>query len=212
MPERPPVVVLGRTDMLVTAMVVALRARRHTVERVATQDALGARLVTGSRGVLVVALDERGVEVVARAVAAGWVVLAIGADRAPRLAAAAVAAGAGGWLPETSSFAAFVAALDAALAGRPMMTDEQRREWLRIHDEHRETADRLRERLDRLTGREREVLVHLAAGRRPSEISGQLFLSITTVRTHIRSILKKLEVNSHTRAAELYRQLGARTV
>jgi DNA-binding NarL/FixJ family response regulator len=47
-----------------------------------------------------------------------------------------------------------------------------------------------------LTGREKEILELLAKGYRYKEIADMLFISIKTVRTHIRNIYEKLQVNS----------------
>ncbi|PRY28645.1 DNA-binding NarL/FixJ family response regulator [Umezawaea tangerina] len=60
---------------------------------------------------------------------------------------------------------------------------------------------RLRERLDRLTPRERTVLTGLAAGRAAAEIARQERVTIATARAHIRSILLKLGVSSQLAAA-----------
>lgn len=54
--------------------------------------------------------------------------------------------------------------------------------------------------LDMLTTREQELLQLLAQGLRYKEIADKLFLSTDTVRTHIRNIYRKLEVQSRTEA------------
>jgi len=51
-----------------------------------------------------------------------------------------------------------------------------------------------------LSPREREILDFLAKGFRYKEISDRLFISVETVRTHIRNIYDKLQVNSRTDA------------
>ncbi|MBK6640809.1 MAG: response regulator transcription factor [Bacteroidetes bacterium] len=54
--------------------------------------------------------------------------------------------------------------------------------------------------LQKLSQRENEILGLLAKGLRYKEIADQLFLSTETVRTHIRNIYEKLQVNSRTEA------------
>ncbi|WP_433081266.1 helix-turn-helix domain-containing protein [Dactylosporangium sp. CA-052675] len=57
------------------------------------------------------------------------------------------------------------------------------------------------QRLDRLTGREREVLVLLPSGAANREIAGRLGITERTVKAHVTSIIAKLEVCSRVRAA-----------
>lgn len=54
--------------------------------------------------------------------------------------------------------------------------------------------------LEMLTSREKELLQLLARGLRYKEIADQLYLSTDTVRTHIRNIYRKLEVQSRMEA------------
>jgi DNA-binding NarL/FixJ family response regulator len=51
-----------------------------------------------------------------------------------------------------------------------------------------------------LSNREFEILIYLSKGYRYKEIAGLLFISIETVRTHIRNIYEKLQVHSRTEA------------
>ena len=51
-----------------------------------------------------------------------------------------------------------------------------------------------------LTAREEEILALLAQGYRYREIGEELFISIDTVRTHIRHIYDKLHVRSRSGA------------
>ena len=51
-----------------------------------------------------------------------------------------------------------------------------------------------------LTAREKEVLNHLADGYNYQEIADKIFISVDTVRHHIRNIYKKLHVHSQSEA------------
>jgi two-component system NarL family response regulator len=59
-----------------------------------------------------------------------------------------------------------------------------------------------------LTGRELDVLKFLARGRSNKEIGTALFISETTVKTHVRSIFSKLNVLSRTEAIAVANQRG----
>ena len=59
-----------------------------------------------------------------------------------------------------------------------------------------------------LSEREREVLVHLAEMLSTTEIAATMFISVNTVRTHIRSILRKLSATRRNQAVRRARELG----
>jgi len=63
--------------------------------------------------------------------------------------------------------------------------------------------------LSRLTAREREVLRYLSDGLNRSEIARRMHLSSNTVRTHLRNLMEKLDVNTQLAAAARGRQLFA---
>jgi len=64
------------------------------------------------------------------------------------------------------------------------------------------------ERLDELTGREREVFALIAQGLSNAEIGGELFLSEGTVKTHVSHILRKLDLRGRVHAVILAYDLG----
>jgi DNA-binding NarL/FixJ family response regulator len=53
---------------------------------------------------------------------------------------------------------------------------------------------------ENLTTREHEILSYLAKGYRYKEIADALFISVETVRTHLRNIYEKLHVRSRSEA------------
>ena len=61
---------------------------------------------------------------------------------------------------------------------------------------------------ERLTGREREILQQMGAGASNKAIARQLGISEGTVKTHVKSVLQKLEVASRTEAVSLAARRG----
>jgi len=62
--------------------------------------------------------------------------------------------------------------------------------------------------LEPLTEKEREVLGHLAVLLTTDEIAGAMFVSVNTVRTHVRNILRKLGASRRNEAVRRARELG----
>ncbi len=63
-------------------------------------------------------------------------------------------------------------------------------------------------RLDRLTGREREVLLAVAAGSSNIEIAEDLFVGAATVKSHVSSILTKLGLTNRAQAVAFTYESG----
>jgi LuxR family maltose regulon positive regulatory protein len=56
--------------------------------------------------------------------------------------------------------------------------------------------------------RELEVLALIAAGETNGEIAGKLFVSISTVKTHVNNLYRKLGARSRTQAIARAREMG----
>lgn len=65
--------------------------------------------------------------------------------------------------------------------------------------------EKINDYFQELSRREQEMLEYLSKGYRYKEIADKLFISIETVRTHIRNIYEKLQVNSR---AEALKKIG----
>jgi DNA-binding NarL/FixJ family response regulator len=142
--------------------------------------------------------------------ARGWSVLLVSATTEERRIAAAIAAGAVGFVPKSAPLPELLDAVFRASSGREPFAPQERERWVQIDRCSRAADRRDRSRWRRLTSREREVLECLGRGERATAIAAQFVVSLTTVRAQIRSILTKLDVNSQLEAvALLHRVQGA---
>jgi DNA-binding NarL/FixJ family response regulator len=113
-------------------------------------------------------------------------------------------AGASGYLLKDTDPTTLGSSLRATISGDAALTP---RLLMRVLDEFRApTKARFRrgtKTASRLSGREWEVMEHLAGGASTEEVAAKLFLSPTTVRVHVSSVLKKLRVASREEAFRL---------
>jgi DNA-binding NarL/FixJ family response regulator len=106
----------------------------------------------------------------------------------------ALRAGAAGYLLKSSAPAEVARAVRAAHAGEALLDPVAAARLI-------EALERDEEPLDRLTPREREVLLLLGRGYPNKQIARELRLSEKTIKTHVGHVLAKLGVTDRTQAA-----------
>lgn len=84
--------------------------------------------------------------------------------------------------------------------GLPVMSRDEREDLLTNWHKQRHEVQAIRQRLEKLTQREGEVLAQLMEGHAVREIARNSVVSEATVRTQVKSILAKLEVTSQLAA------------
>ncbi|WP_285588792.1 LuxR C-terminal-related transcriptional regulator [Actinomycetospora sp. NBRC 106378] len=199
-------------ELFSTALIMALRGEGLHTFAVSVSD-VGRFLgdADADTGLVVLDLDlgqdaegtyRHGADLVGRLRERGWAVLVVSGSVDEPGTAGAIAGGAIGSVPKSSSFDVLL----PAARGVPLMTEAERREWVDLHRHYLARERELSRRLARLSRREREVLELLAEGRRAAAVAERLVVSMPTVRTQIRSILTKLEVSSQLEAVALFRQ------
>jgi DNA-binding NarL/FixJ family response regulator len=112
----------------------------------------------------------------------------------------AIAAGATGYLLKDAAAEEIVTAVREATAGRSPLSSAVARAVVRRVREQSTSADEP-EDLHALSARETEILRLVAQGRDNTEIAQELYLSPSTVKNHVSSILEKLGVESRVQAA-----------
>jgi DNA-binding NarL/FixJ family response regulator len=106
--------------------------------------------------------------------------------------------GATGYLLKNSAPAKILSAIREIHEGGSPMSSSIARRVIANFQTHIPAAD-----YD-LSEREKEILQYLSEGLMYKEVASRLFISIDTVRTHVRKIYEKLEVHSRTDALNKY--------
>jgi len=122
----------------------------------------------------------------------------------------ALRAGASGFLLKDTPPADIVRAVRAVAAGEPMLSPAITRRLIGYvsDSEADDRRQRARERLDRLTEREREVAVAIGLCKSNAEIGRELYMSVATVKAHVSRVLEKLEFNNRVQIALLAHDAG----
>jgi DNA-binding NarL/FixJ family response regulator len=122
----------------------------------------------------------------------------------------AVRAGASGFLLKDTPPAEIVRAVRLVAAGEAMLSPAVTRQLLShvadpVHSGRQTKAKLL---LEQLSERERAVVLAIGEGRSNAEISGELYMSVATVKAHVSRLLKKLELTNRVQVALLAHDAG----
>ena len=111
--------------------------------------------------------------------------------------------GAKGYVLKTMASAQLIYAIDEVLSGKvylPSALSSRFFEYFQRSFKEENNSSAEENLLTYLTSREEEVLELLTQGNNYKGIAGKLFISETTVKTHVNNIFQKLQVNDRTQA------------
>lgn len=207
------ILVIGESLGLAQDLLLALRRRTGFQVLGPVPDELAAlELFAEVRPDIVVVeldrLDGRGVAIVSAIRTQSQVrVMAVTRCPSARDVELALAAGACGVLPTDREPSSLVSAFRRAAAGELVLPADDRPplDRLPLVDDLREARGRhpRRDLFTTLTEREREVILAIAGGATTSGIAFELGISPATVQTHVKNILRKLEVHSKVEAVSV---------
>ncbi|GIM91929.1 response regulator [Paractinoplanes toevensis] len=123
---------------------------------------------------------------------------------------AALRAGASGFVLKDVPVDELARAIRAVADGDAVVSPRITRRLLDVHAAHLPgpSTEHVRAALDQLTPREREVLRAVAAGLSNAEIADQLVVSDATVKTHVGSVLAKLNLRNRVHAVIFAYDIG----
>ncbi len=130
-------------------------------------------------------------------------VVIVSAHEEEHTRAKAIDAGAEGYITKDEGIKELTSSVRAAAEGQRQFSPEETRRIL-DHLRKRRARDAAdRERVDRLTKRETEILQGLADGLSGDRLAERLGITRNTLRTHVQNILFKLKVHSKVEALAL---------
>lgn len=200
-------------ELLAETLRVALRLEgldARTVSPVSTADVLAA-VAVGRPDVVLLDLDlgagvGDGTALVEPLVTAGCAVLLVTGCVDRNRLAAAVVAGAVGFVLKSGPLEDLLSAVRAVLSGHPVLSESERFELLSHLRRHQVDQEARLRPFARLSPREQEVLRALAEGQSVEAIADAWVVAPSTVRTQVRAIRTKLGVGTQLAAVALARQ------
>jgi two-component system, NarL family, nitrate/nitrite response regulator NarL len=212
-PASPRILLVAGCQLLGETLQAALTG--HGFDVAVSVGATGADTIDEVRarrpGVVVLDLDRTGTgfgrALIRPLIDLGTAVFLIGVtDRLEE--AHCLEAGAAGVATKSESFAVMLEKFRRVVGGEAAGPVGDRLRSQRELDDHRRADRRRLAPFESLTPRERDVLAHIVDGRPAAEIARRADVALPTVRTQVRSILQKLEVNSQMAAAAMARNAG----
>jgi two-component system nitrate/nitrite response regulator NarL len=213
------VTVVDDHSLLAESLVIALRsedieASCVIVNAATDHQSLARDILSGSPTLVVLDLDlgaaGDGMSFVSELRSAGVGVMVLTGSPSRVRVGEALSLGASTVLSKSSPFGDILRTIHRIRVGLPVTSTEERSALVSVWREAKRSELDIRRRFEQITRREAEVLGELMAGNQVSEIAKQRFVSESTVRTQVKSVLAKLQVNSQLTAVGLAHQIGWR--
>ncbi|MBV1909835.1 MAG: response regulator transcription factor [Kangiellaceae bacterium] len=131
-------------------------------------------------------------------------VVMVSASDSPKIIHRSFNFGASGYIPKSSPFEVIKTAISKVMLGEIWMPDDLKSE---VELAKSPTDDALAQRIASLTPQQFKVLSMIADGQLNKQIAFDLNIQETTVKHHVSSILRKLNVINRTAAGIMYNQL-----
>lgn len=201
-------------DLLAQSLAFALSNLGIEVTTVAdrSRDGVLAALATAPHDLVLLDYDlgEDGVglDLIQPVSALGLRVVMLTGETDPIVLAQCVEAGAIGVISKKEPFEQLMYHVSDVVTGRTILSLGARERMLAELREHRASEHNRMAPFERLTVRESEVLQDLMEGKNAERIANESFVSVATVRSHIKALLAKLGVNSQLAAVAMARRAG----
>lgn len=201
--------------LLAQSVGLALRAEGLDVARgeLTSEEALLRSLSVDSSTLVLLDLDlgeplVDGAHLIPALHAAGGRVLVVTGTTDRLRIAAALEAGAIGYVSKEQPFEVLLEAVMRAVAGERVISECERHELLGGLRRHRTDQQRRLAPFEALTPKETLVLDELTSGKSVESIAHEWFVSEATVRSQVRGVLTKLDVRSQLAAVAKARDVG----
>jgi len=213
--SRLRVVVVDDHSLFAESLAIALRAREIDARTVvpdasSTFAQLGRAIARTQPHLVLLDLDlgvaGDGMRLISALAASGSAVVIVTGSPDRVHQGEALTHGARAVIEKSAPFTEIVAAVERVRNRLPIMPRKERDLLLADYRAAEQQSRDLRRRLASLTRREAEVLSQLMAGRQVTEIARLRFVSESTVRTQVKSVLSKLGVSSQLTAVGLAHQ------